>query len=647
MKDQFILCKGKLPVDINGNAINPHDPAQWMSRVDAEAKAQGFGLGVGFVFTSDAGFWFLDLDHCLVDGKHTPIAAQLLEKFAGCYVETSTSGEGLHIFGRGTVPEHSCKNKAYNIELYHDKRFVLLTGTDARGSWDFQCSHLMHWLVDNFFPPLVTKNEENWRNTPIPEWSGPEDDESLIAKMLNLKPSAAQIFGNRASIKELFENTESALTVNYPPFNTNDPYDRSSADAALASHLAFWTGKNHERINRIMWQSALVRDKWTKHRSYLTLTIKSAVNRCTNVLNKAPPQTVTELEPSSTNPLSWTAEFKVSKEEADEISDPEWIIENLVISGHLIVIPAKPNGGKTTIFFHLSGEMVAKGYDVYYVNADISGGDAKSMIYEADEMGVELLLPDMKVGKSMDNVVTRLNEMNESPSSLSNVVFIFDTLKKMTDVIQKAKSKELYKLLRSLTSKGMTIVLLAHTNKYNDEEGNPIFEGTGDLRSDVDELIYLIPERHEDGTMTVSTSPDKVRGTFTPISYKISKDRDVTLLPKYIDTKLMVMKKSKMDKDRELIDAIDLAINDGHNNQKSIIDYIKSNYSYGVRIIRRVLGDYSKTIKSDSDVFVNHDEYQAWGTQKGEKNETIYTKLDIAPEGEEKLSNIARIVFNK
>ena len=44
--------------------------------------------------------------------------------------------------------------------------------------------------------------------------------------------------------------------------------------------------------------------------------------------------------------------------------------------------------------------------------------------------------------------------------------------------------------------------------------GKPIYEGTGDLRSDVDELIYFIPEKHEDGSMTVSTDPDKTRGKF-------------------------------------------------------------------------------------------------------------------------------------
>ena len=48
----------------------------------------------------------------------------------------------------------------------------------------------------------------------------------------------------------------------------------------------------------------------------------------------------------------------------------------------------------------------------------------------------------------------------------SGQVFIFDTLKKMTDVINKRAAKDLLATLRGLSTKGMTIILLAHTNKY-------------------------------------------------------------------------------------------------------------------------------------------------------------------------------------
>jgi hypothetical protein len=51
----------------------------------------------------------------------------------------------------------------------------------------------------------------------------------------------------------------------------------------MASMLAFWTGRNHERIRTIMQGSALVRDKWTKHKKYLAMTISNSVNSCKNI----------------------------------------------------------------------------------------------------------------------------------------------------------------------------------------------------------------------------------------------------------------------------------------------------------------------------------------------------------------------------
>ena len=38
--------------------------------------------------------------------------------------------------------------------------------------------------------------------------------------------------------------------------------------------------------------------------------------------------------------------------------------------------------------------------------------------------------------------------------------------------MSKQKAKDLYSIFRKLTSKGMTIICLAHTNKYDDRDGN-------------------------------------------------------------------------------------------------------------------------------------------------------------------------------
>jgi hypothetical protein len=74
----------------------------------------------------------------------------------------------------------------------------------------------------------------------------------------------------------------------------------------------------------------------------------------------------------------------------------------------MVIVVAEPNGGKTTIFAHLAGEMVQAGYRVFYVNADISGSDAAEFI-EASKAGKwTALLPDLIPGMSMQDVIERL-----------------------------------------------------------------------------------------------------------------------------------------------------------------------------------------------------------------------------------------------
>jgi len=314
---------------------------------------------------------------------------------------------------------------------------------------------------------------------------------------------------------------------------------------------------------------------------------------------------------------SWMSDFMMSDKEMDKIAHPTFLYDNLIIQGHLIAIPAPPNGGKTTILMHIAGQ-IAKDISVVYINADVGGGDAKHYYKQAKETGIKLLLPDMKVGQSMNNIVEILEQMNQVDRDYSNYLYIFDTLKKMTDVINKNKAKELYKTLRGLSAKGMTIVLLAHTNKYKGDDGELIYEGTGDLRADVDELIYFIPQHHDDKSMTVSTKPDKVRGEFEPVTFNVSSTREVSLSDGYIDTfKLSKWDKQK-DKDSHIIDAIIECLDDGINSQMAIVDYCKNKYDIGWRTTKRVLKYFSEGDK------------RLWNAEKGfQKNRINYSKVQM------------------
>lgn len=313
--------------------------------------------------------------------------------------------------------------------------------------------------------------------------------------------------------------------------------------------------------------------------------------------------------------LDWTGAFTLSNEEKEMLTDPKFIEPDLIVQGHVIAIVAEPNGGKTTIMSHIAGE-IAPDYQVYYVNADVSGADAKSLLNHAEAHGYELLLPDMKAGFSMDDVVRQIVRMNDVDADYSGIVFIFDTLKKMTDVINKKAAKELYKTLRGLSAKGMTIVLLAHTNKYADDDGKPIYEGTADLRSDIDELIYLVPSRHSDGSMTVSTLPDKKRADIKPITFEISADRTVRRADVYVDVVATRKAEATREKDEAVIASISEAIRSGKTKQTEIVAHCKAG-GFGWRTVQRVLKDYSKP------------PLHLWTREPGfERNAWLHTLLD-------------------
>jgi hypothetical protein len=347
---QFIVCRGKIPINpISGDATNPHDPNNWMSAEAAYTYANTFGAGVGFVFTDSDPFWFLDIDKAWDGQRWNEISHQLMSVFSGAATEVSTSGTGLHIFGCGNIQEHAKKNKSFGIEFYSSERFVLLTDEQASGNVWLDWSHQIDWLIGTYFRSNEnTTSSESWNEGPVAEWNGPTDDDVLLGKMFGSVGSTSSIFGGRASVADLYAGNVSILESHYPAINPDSDcvYDRSSVDAALASHLAFWTGKDHSRIERLMRRSALVRDKWDKHRGYLRMTIQNAVAACQNVYSSgysgddtAAPETVPTADPATSTdtlaPIMTTGvQFMSTTQQLDYFKDCVYVKRN-----HAVLIP--------------------------------------------------------------------------------------------------------------------------------------------------------------------------------------------------------------------------------------------------------------------------------------------------------------------
>ncbi len=300
--------------------------------------------------------------------------------------------------------------------------------------------------------------------------------------------------------------------------------------------------------------------------------------------------------------------LKLNDEDVKNMAEAEFLIPNLIVRGHLMAFVSPANGGKTAIFVKQCEKLAAQGLKVIYINVDGSPSDLKRHHEHASEYGYAVIAPDAKAGKSTDDVIAILESIASGEASCEDVVIIIDTLKKFLDVINKLQSKKFYKMLRAITVKGATICLLGHTNKYVGEDGKPIFEGTADLRNDLDELIYLDSCKNDNAnTLEVTTRPDKVRAEFSPKSFLIQlPDRTVIELA----TAINILAKE----DRAMLDLINGAIANGSHTQKEIISYVESLTAHSPKKIRQTLIKLSQN--TPPDVIV---------TKSSEKNALIYS----------------------
>lgn len=257
------------------------DRATWMLPHEAEAwvASLGAGYGVGIVLHPELKIFCVDIDGALENGEWSELAKAFFVRFAGCAIEVSMSKRGAHIFGRytGDMPPHKTKNIALHIELYHEARYIALTGTGLVGDVCFDATH----LLANFITQYFTRTDEDtlpveWRSGPVPDYAGPSDDATLIDRALKSKSMAA-VFGGGVSFADLWLCSAEKLAGKWPANTTSKAiYDESSADQALANHLAFWTGNDCDRMHSLMWASGLVRDKWETRDDYLRGTILKA-----------------------------------------------------------------------------------------------------------------------------------------------------------------------------------------------------------------------------------------------------------------------------------------------------------------------------------------------------------------------------------
>ena len=232
--------KTKIP---SGSVSNP---STWMSFEEAFTKYKNEKFdGVGFVFTEDDPYCFLDLDNCY-NTKMAGWAEEILKKL-NSYSEISHSGRGIHVIVKAKIPL-GCGNRKENFEIYDRRRYCALTGK----------------IIDGY-PTTIESRQKEIEELCVKIFTS-QADSKIPAKI------SQQDYEIIDKIKTSKQSDKFFKLYNG---DTSDYKSESEADLALVSIIAFYT-KDREQILRILQRSALWDEKWERG-DYQARTINKAL----------------------------------------------------------------------------------------------------------------------------------------------------------------------------------------------------------------------------------------------------------------------------------------------------------------------------------------------------------------------------------
>lgn len=232
-------------------------------------KAKITGVGIVLEF---AGLIGIDLDD-VVDtetGIINPTALKTVD-FINSYTEFSVSGKGLHILvdGRLHTKEVNARGLSrgikyrfddnFEIEMYDNSRYLTFSGNVFRDMPIQSKSDKANALYNRLVSLRESKRQSaavHKKNQTVQQ-PVTDDDNALLQRMFKSKCGT--------EIKALFEGNISRCGSN------------SEADLKLCRHLAYWTNKDFDRIDRLFRQSGLYRNKWDRA-DYRTNTISLAIS---------------------------------------------------------------------------------------------------------------------------------------------------------------------------------------------------------------------------------------------------------------------------------------------------------------------------------------------------------------------------------
>ncbi len=250
----------KVPINPRTNRMaKTDDPATWGTIEEAKRAQETYGLdGIGYVFAKEDPYTGVDLDGCHAPetGEIAPWATRIVAAL-GSYAEVSPSGTGVKIIARGRKPEG--RKRRGSVEMYDREQFFTVTGDVLEGHEAIEdgqeaIEKLQGWLGATEAPKAPREA------VPVPL-----EDEGLLRK--------ARAAANGAKFRRLHDEGD-----------TSGHASDSEAVMALMGMLAYWTGRDPERMEHLFAASALgAIPKWRDRPAVVRSTVERAVAGCERV----------------------------------------------------------------------------------------------------------------------------------------------------------------------------------------------------------------------------------------------------------------------------------------------------------------------------------------------------------------------------
>jgi len=301
------------------------------------------------------------------------------------------------------------------------------------------------------------------------------------------------------------------------------------------------------------------------------------------------------------DPLAALARFALTDEQVEKMQQTRMICRGVIAHQHLVALLGPAGSGKTAIATDIIARDLAPRFRVMYFQEDAGAGDLPRLHEHARHCGYELLNSTL-AGSTTDAQISALRGLSVSDVDLSNAVMVFDTVKKFVDLMSKGGTRAFMTMMRALTQRGATVILLGHTNKHRGPDGKLVFEGVGDVRNDVDELLYIeAGEKDADGIVTLTIKPDKARCAVRKVSFRLNTTTmQATELPRVVDVAAELADRKQREQDAELIGAARSALAAGGLAHSELIKRVCAETGQGRNSVAKVVNRYLSDDPNDS-----------------------------------------------